>query len=43
MPDDGEVRFVAAEIDRCSPEINDVEQGDQAKDENVRQSIVAQR
>jgi len=42
MAVDGEVRLVAAEIDGCSPEINDVQQGDQAKNENVRQSIVAQ-
>jgi hypothetical protein len=35
MADDGEVRLVAAEIDGCSPEINDVEQGDQAKDDQV--------
>jgi hypothetical protein len=42
MADDGEVRLVAAEIDGCSPEIDDVQQGDQAEDESVRQSIVAQ-
>jgi hypothetical protein len=37
MADDGEVGLVAAEIDGGSPEIDDVQQGDQGKDTGVQQ------
>jgi len=35
VADDGEVRFVAAEIDRRAPEVEEVDQGDETEDERV--------
>jgi hypothetical protein len=35
VADDGEVSFIAAEINRRTPEIKQVNQGDQAEDESV--------
>jgi hypothetical protein len=35
VADDGEVRFIAAEIDRRAPEVEQVDQGDEAEDESV--------
>jgi hypothetical protein len=42
MSDDGEVGLVAAEVDRRAPEIEDVDQGDDAENENVDDPFVAQ-